>query len=162
MSNQHVQVPLEERFWPKVDREHASGCWPWMGGIDAYGYGRIYWQRRSQPAHRVSWQILRGPVPDGLEVCHDCPGGDNPACVNPAHLWLGTHAENMADMRAKGRWFRARGEANGAAKLSEQSVREILADLAAGRRACDVARARAMPATLVYELASGRTWRHVS
>jgi hypothetical protein len=82
------------RFWPKVRKDR--GCWVWTGATTTTGYGRL----SGQPAHRLSWEIHHGPIPAGLFVCHRC---DNPGCVRPDHLFLGTHEANMADMVAKGR-----------------------------------------------------------
>lgn len=92
--------PVADRFWPKVQR--GEGCWLWTGACDTYGYGLIRWRQRDRwdKAHRVSWIIASGPIPNGLCVLHKC---DNPPCVNPAHLFLGTQADNMHDMKIKGR-----------------------------------------------------------
>lgn len=97
------RVPLERRFWSKVDKSAGdSGCWLWMAARNARGYGcvgrdvgRGYWL-----AHRVSWELANGPIPDGLFVLHRC---DVPSCVNPHHLFVGTNADNMRDMALKGR-----------------------------------------------------------
>lgn len=96
--------PIAERFMDKVIPEALSGCWLWDGAVSKCGYGRFGvggHNGKLRPAHRVSWEIHNGTIPEGLEVAHRC---DVRICVNPAHLWLATHAENMADMIAKCRY----------------------------------------------------------
>lgn len=94
-------LPPEKRFWAKVNK--TDRCWLWTGAGGEKGHGVFSWDGRQGGAHRFSWELHKGPIPDGLHVLHNCPDGDNPACVNPAHLWLGTIADNNRDMFAKGR-----------------------------------------------------------
>jgi hypothetical protein len=122
--------PWPDRFWNQVliSPEGREGCWLWQGKLYE-GYGRVKKPgiRSSSPAHRVAWELCRGEIPEGLLVCHDCPGGDNPACCNPDHLFLGTEEDNRLDMYRKGRWHAPRGEENGRSRLTRVQVVEIRA-----------------------------------
>ena len=156
------------RFWSKVDRSGGpETCWPWRASGNGRGYGHFSIGRTPGTmayAHRVAWVLSYGPIPEGLEVCHNCPGGDNPRCVNPAHLWLGTHLENVRDMCRKGRRRPPAvplGEAHHAAKLTEQAVREIHFRAAAGESQRSLARRFALSRPTIHGVIVGTAWRHV-
>jgi HNH endonuclease len=99
--------PIQDRFWEKVNKDGpmcerlGTQCWVWIGFIHKNGYGRVYTKAHgSTKAHRVSWEMANGEIPEGIEVCHRC---DNPPCIRPDHLFLGTHLDNITDMINKGR-----------------------------------------------------------
>lgn len=115
------------KLWDHVEKIEG-GCWLWTGVTVGAGYGlmsAIEATGQKVLAHRFSWELANGPIPEGIEVCHDCPGGDNKRCVNPSHLWLGTHQDNMDDKTIKGQNADMKGEKNGNAILDEAKVRDI-------------------------------------
>lgn len=139
-----------------VDKER--GCWLWAGTRDQKGYGKLSFKGRFQFAHRVSWSLVNGSIPEGMNVCHRC---DVPSCVNPDHLFLGSQADNVADMRQKGRarGGSMKGERNPDARLSTEQVLAIRTDT----RACHVVGAEhGVSKTTVSSIRTGKTWRHVA
>ena len=117
--------PLIERFFEKINKSAPNGCWEWTGCL-CLGYGLI--KRKDGlhlRAHRVSWEYHRGMIPHGMFICHSC---DNRKCVNPDHLFVGTHNDNMKDMVIKGRSAKTVGEMNGFHKLKTESIETIRND----------------------------------
>lgn len=159
-----VEVLLSEafqrRFWRKVRK--GPGCWEWIPSRRPDGYGQISLGSRKQGwpargiirAHRASWIIANGPIAEGLHVCHRC---DNRACVNPAHLFLGTQSDNMKDCMTKER--HAFGSANGRAKFSEAQVVEIRSRLARGATQRGLAREYGVQSSLIGQIHRREIWR---
>lgn len=143
------------RFWERVDKRGPDDCWPWMGFRTSTGYGRTSLLHRTYQAHRVSWALAFGPVPDGLHVLHRC---DNPPCVNPAHLFVGTHEDNMRDREKKGRCVHPRGEQHGCAKLTAANVIEIRAS--SESQTALAARFGVTQAAINYVILR-RSWAHI-
>lgn len=162
--------PLADRFWAKVLQdgpipEHCpelGPCWTWLGYINPNGYGMIGSGGHGRPflAHRVSYEENIGPIPPGMNACHYC---DNPGCPNPAHLFLGTQADNMRDMGAKGRAKGAvlRGDGHARSKLTEAIVLLIRARYAAGESIRALAIEYGVGESGVYYAATRRTWQHI-
>lgn len=138
-----------------------SGCWLWEPSLDRHGYGRAVVRLAHaagsvlRGAHRLSYEAFTGPIPDELCVLHRC---DVPCCCCPDHLFLGTKADNNADMAAKGR---ASGGRFGYAKLTEASVREALRLLASGLSQRSVGARLGVNRSTISGIATGRSWRHV-
>jgi len=152
-------------FWNQVYK--TGECWIWTGKKNK-GYGRLHLFGSTISAHRLSWVLAHGEVKDGLYVLHRC---DNPGCVNPDHLFLGTHADNMADAVAKGRLkppptsrrALSHGELNGNSSLSESDVLEIRTlRNEGGLTYKEIAEKFNVGITTARDAATGRRWGHLS
>ena len=148
----------EADFWALVDKSSVDGCWTWLGWREPVGgYGRFKIKNVQHPAHKYSYLFAKGGVPAGMLVCHKC---DNRLCVNPAHLFLGTPADNMRDRDAKGR--QARGERSGMATLKESDVRAIRSLYRSGGFTQQkLAWIYGVAQTKVSDVVNRKTWKHV-
>lgn len=161
-----ARVPLEVRFWAKVDRRGPDECWPWTAAKKPDGYGSFRPAGRQGGlalAHRIAWELTQGPIPPGKQVLHEC---DQPPCCNPAHLFLGDNVANVKDKVAKGRQARGeacaiRGSRHGSAKLTEDDVRAIRAAVAAGELQRVVGSRYGITPHNVSRIVSGLAWSHV-
>jgi DNA-binding transcriptional regulator YiaG len=156
------RLSLEQRFWAKVNKtDSADECWEWTASKDAKGYGYFYKEGRGgmARAHRISYELNLGPIPAGLLVCHKC---DNPGCINPNHLFLGTDKDNSDDKMKKGRFKKVyqRGEKNGQSKLTGDQVKEIRARLAAGEAQPLIAAEYGIAQSTVSKLNRAARWGH--
>jgi hypothetical protein len=143
-----------DKFWQKVQVRSAAECWPWTAGLRD-GYGRVRVGRKLLDAHRYAWAITRGPILDGLCVLHRC---DNRPCCNPAHLFLGSNADNVADRGRKGRSASVRGEANGNSRLTEALAREAIRLRAEGHTLQSIASRLGTTFQTIRDITTGRTW----
>lgn len=146
-----MKQTLEQRFWSKVQKA-PDGCWVWTGA-KTYGYGVLGIDSRNRRAHRVSFELANGPIPAGLFVCHRC---DNPPCVRPDHLFLGTNRDNSQDKIAKGR--QPYGSEVHTAKLRETQVVEIRLALIAGVQGATLARQYGVSESTLHYIKHGKRW----
>lgn len=146
----------EVRFWEKVQK--TESCWLWTASTAIKGHGHLRIDGALVGAHRFSWELHHGPIPDGLFVCHTC---DNPPCVNPAHLFLGTSADNATDMVAKGRGKSARGAEHYHTTFTEETVRLIRARAAAGETNRALAAEFGVSRHGIYAIVHRKSWKHV-
>jgi hypothetical protein len=149
-----------KRFWRHVAKAGDDECWLWTGTLNAYGYGKLNVNGRRTQAHRFSYELAHGPIPDGLFVLHNCPTGDTRNCVNPAHLWLGSQTDNMADMVMKGR--HPRGASCYNAKLTDDQVRAIRRRYIPGVVSqTQLAAEYGVARSLIGLIVSGQIWQHL-
>lgn len=144
-----------EKFWSKVNICGADKCWFWLASKDKDGYGYFRYNGKNDKAHRVSWIIINGPIPDGLCVLHKC---DNPGCVNYNHLFIGTTKDNVVDMFNKGRANKVKGEKHGGSKLTEAQVIQIRED---SRTHEKIAKTYNVYRTVITKIKNRQIWKHV-
>lgn len=152
------QLPFWERVAELTIPEPMSGCHIFTGYLNHDGYGRMYNGERLVFVHRVVWIKEHGEIPDGLEVCHRC---DVRSCLNPAHLFLGTHGENVRDCWSKGRGPRLIGSQQGMSKLVEADIPNIRARIAIGTSCAAIARDYQVSEGLIRHIKKRRSWKHV-
>ena len=151
---QNDEALVKERFLAKVDR--SGGCWLWTRARDKDGYGLMRAWGNQWRAHRLSYHLFRGPIPNDTVVCHAC---DNPSCVNPDHLFLGTNTDNTADRNRKGRT--ARGEQTAHNKLTAEQVRELRCRYETGEKMACLARAFGVTQATAWSIVRRQSWKHV-
>lgn len=150
MPKKYTHSERIKAFWSKVKINDLFDCWTWTGSKLCSGYGMVKWDGMPQPAHRVSWQIVFGDIPEGFCVCHRC---DNPVCVNPAHLFLGTHTDNMRDMVQKGRC--------GTAKLTLANIVAIRKLRSENWELADIASKFSVTPESIGRIVNRETWKHI-
>lgn len=151
------------RFYSKIGTHDAdTGCWPWIGPVTRGGYGNFFFMGKQSRASRVSYKIHKGEIPSGMVVCHKC---DNPKCVNPDHLFLGSHKDNIADMLLKGRGKKGNpniaGENNKTAKLSVSEIIEIRRLSNEGVSKAEIGRMFGIRDSHVCKIVQRKSWAHV-
>lgn len=154
---QATSPTLVARFWKKVQK--TESCWLWTASKTDFGYGQIYGGEKPTiviGAHVLSWIIHHGAIPDGKCVLHNCPGGDNPACVNPAHLWLGTKKQNTRDMVSKGRFVHGRRY-----KLGDNTALKIRDRFNEGARIFELTSEFNVARTTIHCIVTRRSYRHL-
>jgi len=164
----HGAVRLEDRFWGRVLNYRQNGkCWLWQGATNGrYGIAVKSRQelklgeKRRIYAHRAAWELTNGKIPEGMFVCHKC---DNPLCVNPSHLFLGTPTDNMRDCVNKGRlkFYHKKGSQHGRARLNERKVLLIRYKYSQGKPIADLARKFDVGESTIRHIVSGDTWTHI-
>jgi hypothetical protein len=148
MPNQWTKFSLEDRF--NAQWELRGECWEWTGPLSGHGYGRIKDNYVTRSAHRVSYELAYGTIPQGASICHTC---DNPKCVRPLHLYAGSHSDNMRDRRERGRANMPYGESHYNAKLSDDQVIAIRNSTDKG---VDLARRFGVHTTTISQIRNGQ------
>ena len=155
-SDRQNGLPINERLARRSKVDQNTGCIEWTGYKNKKGYGVIKIKNKVHLAHRVAWELANGPIPDALLVLHKC---DNPSCINPAHLFTGSNADNMADMVKKGRQNFPKGSRHPNAILSESVVREIKLD---NRTQEEIARSFEISRSHISNIKRGAAWSHLA
>lgn len=149
-------MTLRDRFESKVEMITECGCWIWMASCDKYGYGFIKVNGKQRHAHRVSFEIYIGPIPEGKSVLHSC---DTPSCVCPYHIFSGTQSDNAQDCIRKGRWKNSKGKNHGLAKLNNIQVSNIKTSNISQR---ELAKKYHVSEGLISMIKNGKRWSHIS
>lgn len=161
----------------RINIIYPTNCWEWKGGKNKQGYGLLKYENKNWSSHRLSYHVFNQKIPDNMIVCHKC---DNPTCINPSHLFIGTYKDNMEDMYNKGRGFkskkapqllgpkipiqfrRLKGEDSPLSKLCDEQVVTIIKLLKAGCRGVDVAKEFKVHISTISLIKNGKRWKHLT
>lgn len=147
---------MSSKFWERVYK--TNYCWNWKAGKDEKGYG-LFWCKKTWRAHRFSWVVHYGEIPNNLHVLHKC---DNPKCVNPEHLFLGTNQDNVNDKFKKGRNYNVKGEKHKLAKLNDTDIIEIRKLYNNGNFTLkEIAKKYKVYYTTIQKIVTKQTWKHI-
>jgi hypothetical protein len=144
---------MEERFWSKVSEPDANGCRNWLASLDHRGYGQFQLNYKMKKAHRIAYELIKGPIPEGLHILHSC---DNPKCVNPEHLSTGTNNDNVKDKMNKNR--QCKGIQHGKSKLTEAQVLEIRAS---DKTQQELANIYNLDQSTISYIKNNKLWKHL-
>lgn len=153
------RIRFETKFTKEgpIQSAELGRCWVWLAGLFPDGYGQFYLKGTSIGAHRVSYELYVGSIEPKFQICHSC---DNPICVNPKHLFLGTHKDNMKDRNIKGR--QGRGESHGMSKLTKQQVLEIRSLFSKGEATkTELGRRYLVSDVSIHHIITGKHWKHI-
>ena len=155
-----MRQTIQDRFEKKVEMIPFSDCHHWTAATNKFGYGKISLSQSTwQFAHRMSWEFANGPVPEGMYVLHTC---DNPGCVNPSHLYLGSHKDNAQDRERRQRGNHAKGSSHGRSKLSAEQVIEIRKLYNSGQYSCrKLGKMFGVDGKSIADIVNGRNWTHL-
>lgn len=146
----YCSVPIIERFWEKVDKKGEDECWEWLASKNHASGTMFAWDNKYWTAHKISYKLFIGEIPKGLCILHRC---DNPLCVNPKHLFLGTHQDNMNDMAIKGRAYGTR--------LKKQNIKEIFRLHALGEPQHKIGKLFGVCQQYISKILRKKVWKHV-
>ena len=153
-------VPVKYKLEAYSIPEPNSGCWLWLAYTNSNGYGTVVENGKSRAAHRASYEEYKGPIPEGMLVCHRC---DTPSCINPDHLFLGTYSDNSRDCVSKNRHSSRKGTDNGRASVTEEQVLRIIKDLEESYVTLkDLAQKHNVSPATVGRINAGHNWTHLT
>lgn len=157
MKEKRFKNPIE-CFWARTQKKDFNDCWEWKGGKYTFGHGCLRVNGKMTGSHRFSYEIHKGKIPEGMFVCHKC---DNPSCVNPEHLFLGTIQDNNRDRKNKGRTHCLKGEKNPAAILDRNDVIQIRDLISIKMSQKEIAKLYGVSQAMISEIKNKKSWSHI-